>query len=95
MQKEIIETILRKTEKTDFWISTESFNILLKNAKEIKLSKEGTLELFFEEGIIGVRSRNEMLTDKDSAYIEVIHIKDDKSNILYKRKQRANYCLIL
>lgn len=95
MQKEIIETILRETERTDFWISTESFNMLLKKAKEIKLSKKGILELFFEEGIIGVRSRSELLTDKDSAYIKVICIKDDKGNILYERKQGAKYSSIL
>ena len=49
MIKKIAEAVLNGHEKMDFWMSNATFNSLLNEAKEIRLTDDGDIELCFEE----------------------------------------------
>lgn len=92
--QEIVQAILGETERKDFWISTETINILLKEAEQIQLTKAGILRIDFEDYVLGVEVKEKLLSDADIAYVQVMYLRD-KSDILYLAEVGTENCALL
>ena len=59
----------RGAKSTDYWLTKESFNSLVKKAKDIRATEEGYLQLSFETGdVIGIAPERLPLVDEKGGF---------------------------
>lgn len=85
MKSEIIGKIINSEElNKDFWITTDSFNLLLREAEGIRLSEDGIWEICFKYDTLGVERSGVLMPDnKVPCHIRVMYIKDEHGNYHY------------
>ena len=93
MKREIIGRILDSEElNKDFWITTDSFNLLLREAEAVRLSEDGIWEICFKYDTLGVESNSILLPDnKKPCYIRVVYLKDEHYNYHYNVENSLNH----
>lgn len=92
--QEIVQAILEKTERTDFWISNETANELLEEAEKVQLTGAGLLKISFQEYVISVVLKDKLLSEQDIAYVQIIYVRN-KSDIIYLAEDGTENCLLL
>lgn len=85
MKREIIGKIMDSEElNKDFWITTDSFNLLLHEAEAVRLSEDGIWEICFKYDTLGVEGNSVLLLDDEMpCYIRVVYVKDEHGNYHY------------
>lgn len=93
MKSEIIGKIINSEElNKDFWITTDSFNLLLREAEGVRLSEDGIWEICFKYDTLGVESSSVLLPDnKVPCYIRVMYLKDEHGNYHYNAGKRFKH----
>ena len=70
------EITAKRNSPTDYWFCNETFNKLLKEANNVRITNEGALELCFEGEIIGVVTDAFVGCCEGIAYVKVVYFND-------------------
>ena len=66
---QVLEITARTQEHvTDYFIKSDTLNSLFKEAEEIRISKDGILEIVREDKVIGITLKSILLADKPEDY---------------------------
>lgn len=99
MIKKIAEAILNEPANVDYWFSNTTFNKLLNEAKDVRLTEEGDIELCFENAKIGVDLKEEIYNcnNDETSHVKMVYaeIKDGGYKINDEIKTKNKECVIL
>lgn len=101
MIKKIAEAVLNGHEKMDFWMSNATSNSLLNEAKEIRLTDDGDIELCFEEAKLVVNLKATIYECKNGkrAHAKLLYLETKEKGLAYEINERikteSKECVIL
>lgn len=99
MIRKITEAILIGQANVDYWFSNTTFNKLLNEAKDVRLTEEGYIELCFENAKIGVDLKEEIYNcdNREISHVKMVYaeIKDKGYKINDEIKTKNKECVIL
>lgn len=97
MIRKITEAILNGQANVDYWFSNTTFNKLLNEAKDIRLTERGDIELCFENAKIDVDLKEEIYNCDNASHVKMVYaeIKDKGYKINDEIKTKNKECVIL
>lgn len=87
MIKKITEDVINGHGMMDFWFSNTTFNSLLVEANEVRLTDEGELELCFEKARLGVNLKETIYNGdelEERSHVKLLYLVTKKNGLVYE-----------